>query len=297
MLPSSKAFILFVLLQLIFITNALDTKEETCDGSCKSPGRTKSNKKKQKQTNTNVGDLNLASQYEDTAYIGIDQISTSIPPKTNGCGIVKIPSGKFFMGSEKDDNYAEDGEAPYRKIKISKSFYMDACEVTNGQFLKFWNATNFRGKTEAEKYGWSFVFELFVSQEVSSQIHTAVEGSSWWIPVPGTDFRHPSGPDTNLNDILDHPVIHIGWTDASKYCKYNGGRLPTEAEWEYACRGGLKKKRFPWGDERTPNLTEYGTYSMNTFTGKPYTMDDGSDGWKATAIVGSYSPNGYGLYD
>ena len=153
------------------------------------------------------------------------------------------------------------------------------------------------GKTEAEKYGWSFVFELLVSDEVNQEVHSAVQGAEWWIPIPGSDFRHPSGPDGTFNEVLDHPAMHIGWTDAKKYCRWKGGRLPTESEWEYACRGGLEKQKFPWGNDREPNMTEHGTYSMNIFTGEPYSVDDGSDGWPSTAVVGSYAPNGYGLYD
>eukprot|EP00485_Elphidium_margaritaceum_P012696 CAMPEP_0202708028 /NCGR_PEP_ID=MMETSP1385-20130828/20285_1 /ASSEMBLY_ACC=CAM_ASM_000861 /TAXON_ID=933848 /ORGANISM="Elphidium margaritaceum" /LENGTH=498 /DNA_ID=CAMNT_0049366897 /DNA_START=37 /DNA_END=1533 /DNA_ORIENTATION=- len=240
----------------------------------------------------------LKEKYPDKAYAHIADIaSDKLPPKAFGCGVVEIPKGKFFMGSEDDENYAEDGESPYRKIKISHSFYMDACEVTNGQFLRFWEERKLKGKTEAEKYGWSFVFELLISPEVNKEVYSAVQGAEWWLPVPGADFRHPSGPDGDFNAVLDHPAIHIGWTDANAYCRHSGGRLPTESEWEYACRGGLEKKKFPWGDDRTPNLTEHGTYSMNIFTGEPYSKDSGRDGWESTAVVGSYSPNGYGLYD
>lgn len=201
------------------------------------------------------------------------------------------------MGSTDDENYQEDGESPTRKVRIKKGFWMDACEVTNGQFLDFWDKKRMENKTEAEKYGWTFVFELAVSDEINKQITTAVQGAEWWVPVPNADFRHPQGPDMNFNDILDHPAIHIGWTDANKYCKYVGGRLPSEAEWEYAARGGLDSKKFPWGDEIQPFKDINGTFSMNIFTGTPYTEDDGADGWPYTAIVGSFLPNGFGLYD
>ena len=185
---------------------------------------------------------------------------------------------------------------PLKKQSASlKCFYFAACLKLKIHVIT--HGPECSGKTEAEKYGWSFVFELLVSEDVNKEIHSAVQGAEWWIPIPGSDFRHPSGPDTTLNEVLDHPAMHIGWTDARKYCMKRGGRLPTESEWEYACRGGLEKQKFPWGMERTPNLTEHGTYSMNIFTGDPYTEDDGTDGWPSTAVVGSFAPNGYGLYD
>ena len=195
--------------------------------------------------------------YPDTAYKTFDEISVSkIRDKTFGCGQVLINSGTFNMGSNDDENYIEDGESPIRSVTISKNYWIDSCEVTNGEFLLFWQEmnTNMNDKyeTEAEKFGWSMVFELGLSDEINKQINSAVEGSPWWVPVPNADFRHPFGPDMDFNDILDHPVTHVGWTDALYYCQWKGGRLPTEAEWEYAARGGLNGKKFPWGDEIHP---------------------------------------------
>lgn len=283
--------------------NIVDTQQT--EESCHSPQTriNKENLKDDKNQNAQTHKNNKSDKinkktYEDVSYQSIEEIPKDKRPKHMfGCGVVYIPPGSFWMGSEDEERYDEDGESPIRRVKISKGFWMDSCEVTNGAFLEFWNKSNYKNKTEAEKYQWSFVFELLVSPEINQQIETAVQGATWWIPVPSADFRHPEGPDSNFNDRLDHPVIHVGWTDANAYCKWRKGRLPTEAEWEYAARGGLEKKKFPWGDVMHPNLTIDGTYSMNVFTGEPYKSDNGADKYKSTAPVGSYWPNGYGLYD
>jgi len=188
--------------------------------------------------------------YSDFAYQSIEEIPIDIKNDLLkhhgfGCGVTKINNGQFWMGSDDDESYKEDGEIPFRKVKISNDFYIDKCEVTNAQFLEFWQHK--KEPTEAEKYGWSFVFDLLVSKEVNDAISNAVQNAPWWLPVPKADFRHPFGPDTNFNGMLNHPVVHVGWTDAVKYCKYRGGRLPSEAEWEYTCRGGLEKKQISLG--------------------------------------------------
>jgi len=227
--------------------------EESCHTGQTRNSNNNNNNKNDKNQNTNEANDNKfhtinKEKYKDVAYQSIEEIPNDKRPEhIFGCGVVYIPEGNFWMGSEDEEKYDEDGEAPIRRVKISKGFWMDSCEVTNGAFLAFWNKLNYQNKTEAEKYQWSFVFELLVSSEINQQIHTAVQGATWWIPVPYADFRHPEGPDSNFNDRIDHPVIHVGWTDASAYCKWRKGHLPSEAEWEYAARGKLEKKKISLG--------------------------------------------------
>lgn len=201
-----------------------------------------------------------------------------------------IAGGSFLMGTEDSEGFYGDGESPIHSIEISP-FYIDICAVTNQQFMQFVEETGY--KTEAERFGWSFVFHLFVSEETASKVTSAVQQTPWWLVVQGADWSHPEGPDSHIRERMDHPVIHVSWNDAMAYCKWAGKRLPTEAEWEYAARGGLIQKRYPWGDE----LKLGGQHQCNIWQGKFPDKDHGSDGFIGTAPVRSYKPNGYGLYN
>jgi len=242
-------------------------------------------------------DLEKAGSCEANSVRRAEDSEPQFSGKALGCGLVTIPRGSVKLGDCNKRYYVDgDGECPQRKVKVS-SFRIQICEVTNAQFYLWWKE-NYVGKTDAEAFGWSFVFELLVSPELNAQIDQAVQAAPWWIPVDGADFLHPFGPDTHVDDlgIWDHPAMHISWNDANAYCQGIGMRLPTEAEWEYAAKAGSDTS-FWWGDDVAPNLTIDGTYSMNIFTGHPYTKDDGSDGWPFTSPVGSYQPNPFGLYD
>ncbi|XP_045712464.1 formylglycine-generating enzyme isoform X2 [Phyllostomus hastatus] len=203
--------------------------------------------------------------------------------------MVPIPAGVFTMGTD-DPQIKQDGEAPARRVTLD-AFYMDAYEVSNADFEKFVNATGYL--TEAERFGDSFVFEGMLSERVKTGIRQAVAAAPWWLPVKGADWRHPEGPDSTVAHRPDHPVLHVSWNDAAAYCAWAGKRLPTEAEWEYSCRGGLRDRLFPWGNKLQPR----GRHYANIWQGEFPVVDTGEDGFRGTAPVGSFPPNAYGLYD
>ncbi|KAJ8408163.1 hypothetical protein AAFF_G00263910 [Aldrovandia affinis] len=203
--------------------------------------------------------------------------------------MVLIPAGEFMMGTN-NPGIPQDGESPERRVHLDQ-FYMDIHEVSNQEFQKFVNVTNY--VTEAETFGDSFVFEGLLSKDVKSQISQAVAAAPWWLPVRGADWRHPEGPDSSITDRLDHPVLHVSWSDASAYCAWAGKRLPTEAEWEYACQGGLNNRLFPWGNKLHPK----GQHYANLWQGEFPTHNSGEDGYTSTSPVMSFPANGYGLYN
>ncbi|KAJ0068910.1 hypothetical protein NL108_014369, partial [Boleophthalmus pectinirostris] len=145
----------------------------------------------------------------------------------------------------------------------------------------------------AEKFGDSFVFEGILSEAVKSEISQAVAAAPWWLPVKGANWRHPEGKDSDILERLDHPVLHVSWADAVAYCSWLQKRLPTEAEWECACRGGLKDRLYPWGNKLTPK----GQHYANLWQGEFPSQNTGEDGFVKTSPVKSFPPNGFGLYD
>ncbi|XP_029947717.1 formylglycine-generating enzyme isoform X2 [Salarias fasciatus] len=203
--------------------------------------------------------------------------------------MVYISGGEFLMGTN-DPGIPADGEGPQRLVHVD-SFYMDVQEVTNQQFQSFVSATDY--VTEAEKFGDSFVFEGLLSEQVKNEITQAVAAAPWWLPVKGANWKHPEGPDSNITDRMDHPVLHVSWADAVAFCSWADKRLPTEAEWEYACRGGLKDRLYPWGNKLNPK----GQHYANLWQGDFPSHNSAEDGFIKSSPVKSFPANNFGLYD
>ncbi|HPK01109.1 MAG TPA: formylglycine-generating enzyme family protein [Candidatus Sumerlaeota bacterium] len=204
-------------------------------------------------------------------------------------GMVRLPGGSFLMGTDYPEGFAEDGEGPVREITLSP-FWIDQTAVTNAQFARFVEPTGY--KTDAERYGWSFVFHLLLPPGTLKRVTLRVQGCEWWCRVRGACWRHPEGIGTSIAHRLDHPVVHVSWRDAAAYAAWAGKRLPTEAEFEYAARGGLVQKLYPWGDDLTPG----GEHRCNIWQGEFPRINTAEDGYVGTAPVTAYPPNGFGLY-
>jgi formylglycine-generating enzyme required for sulfatase activity len=209
--------------------------------------------------------------------------------------MVWIPGGTFTMGS--NDHYAE--EAPTRKVVV-EGFWIDRAPVTNLQFTRFVKETGYVTLAEkapnAEDYPGAKPELLVAASTVFSPPPHRVpldDAYRWWTYVPGADWRHPQGPASSLHGLERHPVVHVAFEDAEAYAHWARKELPTEAEWEYAARGGLEGAEFAWGDELTPK----GRHMANTWQGEFPLENLRSDGFERTSPVGSFPPNGYGLVD
>ena len=202
---------------------------------------------------------------------------------------IEIPRGIFSMGDAFGEGYLADGEIPVHEVHL-ESFRIDATTVTNEMYAAFVHSTGYR--TEAEKYGSSAVFHLLSTASGSDVIGVAA-GAPWWLNVRGASWKRPTGPNSNWKDIPNHPVVHVSHRDALEYCTWAGRRLPTEAEWEYAARGGLEGMRYAWGNELTPN----GEHRCNIWQGVFPASNSSDDGHIGTAPVASFQSNGYGLYE
>ncbi|MGI6872073.1 SUMF1/EgtB/PvdO family nonheme iron enzyme [Amycolatopsis sp. 3B14] len=169
-------------------------------------------------------------------------------------------------------------------------FAIDACAVSNARFAEFADATGYR--TEAEKFGWTYVFAKFVPAALRKGAPRPQQ-TPWWVAVSGAYWRAPEWPGSDVEGRWDHPLVHVSWHDAVAYCEWAGRRLPTEVEWEYAARGGLDEARYPWGDELTPG----GEHRCNIWQGRFPVHNTEEDGHVGTAPVDAFPPDGFGLYN
>ena len=206
----------------------------------------------------------------------------------DGRVMAEIAGGVFLMGAEDAMSYPSDGEAPVHEVSLSP-FRIDVCAVTNADFAVFISESGY--ETEAERFGWSFVFAGLLPDDFAPT--RAAADAPWWRQVAGADWRHPEGPQGGLEGREDHPVVHVSWADAAAYAAWAGKRLPSEAEWERAARGGLEGRRFPWGDELTPG----GEQRMNVWQGEFPALNSEADGWYGTCPADAFAPNGFGLHN
>lgn len=203
-----------------------------------------------------------------------------------------IPAQTFTMGDAHGDDRWHDGETPLHPVTLG-SFTIDTTSVTNAAFAAFVEATGYR--TEAETFGYSAVFHLALAADDADVLGQPPQ-TPWWLGVAGADWRHPGGRHSTIDGMEEHPVVHISWNDAIAYGEWAGRRLPSEAEWEAASRGGLESARYPWGDERGGTEEESGGWRTNIWQGAFPDRNSAADGFLTTAPVHSYEPNGYGLW-
>jgi formylglycine-generating enzyme required for sulfatase activity len=232
-------------------------------------------------------------------------LSAAVPAVETPAGMRWIPPGEFTMGT--DDSQSMPNERPAHRVRLN-GFWIDETLVTNAQFARFVKATGYVTTAE-RKPEWEELKKQLPPGTPKPDARQLVPGSlvysppshpvptsdlaNWWRWVPGASWQHPEGPGSAIKGRENEPVVQVSWDDASAYARWAGKRLPTEAEWEYAARGGLEDKRFVWGDEFRPG----GKYMANTFQGHFPDRSEPEDGYERRSPVRAFPPNGYGLYD
>lgn len=194
------------------------------------------------------------------------------------------------MGTDYPHGFPGDGEGPVRPVWLSP-FAIDTFPVTNSDFAAFVEATAYR--TDAERFGWSFVFWGHLPENRFEQlVEDTAAPAPWWCKVPDACWHQPEGPGSHIRARPQHPVVHVSWNDAAAFAAWAGRALPSEAQWEYAARGGLEQKLYPWGDELTPS----GRHLCNIWQGEFPLHDIAEDGYAGTCPVDAFPPNAFGIY-
>jgi len=216
-------------------------------------------------------------------------------PREGPPGMVWVPGGVFMMGDP--SGYAE--ERPVHEVTVD-GFWMDKTEVTNAQFAKFIDETDYvttaEQKPDPKDFPGAPREKLVPGSVVFKRPDGEVDLTNfflWWHWEPGANWKHPEGPDSSIEGRENHPVVHVSWYDAVEYCKWANKSLPTEAEWEFAARGGLEGKTYCWGDRKKPK----GKWLTNAWQGSFPSENSNEDGFAGTAPVGSFPSSGYGLLD
>ena len=202
--------------------------------------------------------------------------------------LIALPGGEFLMGSDADEGEPGDGEGPARQVRL-EPFRIARTAVTNRQFAAFVQATGH--VSYAEEVGASFVFAGLLPDDFPPT--RGLVDAPWWREVPQACWLRPEGPGSSWRGREDHPVVHVSWHDALAFCNWAGLRLPTEAQWEYAARGGLVGRRYPWGDELTPG----GEHRCNVWQGRFPSRNECHDGHAGTAPADAFPANGFGLHN
>ena len=284
----------------IFILSAC----KNANSSVKNENNDNENSQKNCCQNSRTKNVFEEIHFTHSDNIIIDSLLNILPDSS--MRMVYIPEGIYNMGSS-NPNMSLKRELPQHRVKVN-AFYMDIHEVTNAQFSAFVTATNYKTIAERE-IDWEIIKKQLPLNTAkphsddlqpgsmvffaNKDIYNLIDISQWWRWTKGANWKHPNGPRSSIEGKAQDPVVHICYHDALAYAKWCGKRLPTEAEWEWAARGGLKNKIYPWG-----NLSvEKGIPKCNYWTGIFPTQNTKEDGFDGVAPVMQYEPNGYGLYD